>query len=64
MTDDEIKPVDIEAAAKMIEKDRKERLEGFQQAIADAAIRYRCDLIAVPEIVGGQIVAFVQAQAK
>ena len=54
----------IEEAAKTIEADRRAREEGFKAAVQEAAIKYRCDIVAVPQIINGQIVAFVEIRAK
>jgi hypothetical protein len=55
---------EIEEAAKLIEADRNARLKAASAAIEAILKENRCDLVAIPQIQAGQIIAVVQIVAR
>ncbi len=51
-------------AAALVEADKRKRAEACGEAVAAVLREHGCDLVAVPQIVEGRIVALVQVVAK
>ena len=51
-------------AAKLVDADRQRRVKAAADAVAALLREHECDLVAVPQIVEGRIVAIVQIVAK
>jgi hypothetical protein len=60
-----VEPIDIGAAQAAIEADRQQRAESAAREIQAVLARYRCQLVAVPQLTSdGRIVAVSQIMAQ
>ncbi len=57
-------PMTAEQARQLVEADKQQRASVAAKAVQDVLVAHQCDLVAIPQIVDGRIVAVVQIVAR